>query len=367
MSSFFSPYRHQFVRVGACVPQVAIGEPVRNADHVLALLAAGNAARVALMVFPELCLSAYAIDDLLFQDALLDAVERQVERLVAASRDLFPVFVVGAPLRCRGQLYNCGAGDPPRPAARGRAENLPAELSRILRAAAFHLGRRHRRAVDHGRRARGAVRHRSAVRRRGQGGFHLPCRDLRGSCGCRSRRAPRAAIGRRRDPAQPVGQQHHDRQSADAPPAVRLAIGALHRRLCLFRGRRRRVDDRPRLGRPGRDLRAAATRSPRPSGSPRSPKWRSPMSISAASARSGCAPTPSATARVRPRRRAAVPHGRVRFRRAAGKLGVAPRGRALSVMCRPTRRCCATIATRPTTSRSRAWRSGCGRPGSRSW
>jgi NAD+ synthase (glutamine-hydrolysing) len=29
--------------------------------------------------------------------------------LIAASRDLFPVFVVGAPLRHRGRLYNCGA------------------------------------------------------------------------------------------------------------------------------------------------------------------------------------------------------------------------------------------------------------------
>ena len=39
MSSFFSPYRHQFVRVGACVPQVAVAEPARNGDQALALLA----------------------------------------------------------------------------------------------------------------------------------------------------------------------------------------------------------------------------------------------------------------------------------------------------------------------------------------
>jgi NAD+ synthase (glutamine-hydrolysing) len=109
MSSFFSPYRHQFVRVGACVPHVAVAGPRQNADNVLGLLASGDTARVALMVFPELGLSAYAIDDLLFQDAVLDEVKRQLERLVSASRDLFPVFVVGAPLRHRGHLYNCGA------------------------------------------------------------------------------------------------------------------------------------------------------------------------------------------------------------------------------------------------------------------
>ena len=108
MSPFFSPYRHQFIRVGACVPQVAVTEPRRNAQNVLGLLAEGDKARVALMVFPELCLSAYAIDDLLFQDAVLDEVAQQIDRLIRASAELFPIFVVGAPLVSQGRLYNCG-------------------------------------------------------------------------------------------------------------------------------------------------------------------------------------------------------------------------------------------------------------------
>jgi NAD+ synthase (glutamine-hydrolysing) len=107
MSAFFSPYRHGFVRLAACVPQVAIAEPARNADQTLDLVAAADKAGVALMVFPELNLSAYAIDDLLFQDAVLDAVAAQVDRLIAASTQMSPVFVVGAPLRARGRLYNC--------------------------------------------------------------------------------------------------------------------------------------------------------------------------------------------------------------------------------------------------------------------
>src|SRR5579884_2313613 len=108
MSSFFSPHRHDFVRLAAGVPQIAVGDPRRNGDNLLALLAAADAARIALIVLPELCLSAYAIDDLLFQDALLDEVERQIDRLVMASRDLHSVVAVGAPLRRRGRLYNCG-------------------------------------------------------------------------------------------------------------------------------------------------------------------------------------------------------------------------------------------------------------------
>ncbi len=108
MASFFSPYSHEFVRLGACVPHVAVADPRQNADNVLDLLASGDKARIALMVFPELGISAYAIDDLLFQDAVLDEVERQLDRLISTSRDRFPIFAVGAPLRHRGHLYNCG-------------------------------------------------------------------------------------------------------------------------------------------------------------------------------------------------------------------------------------------------------------------
>ncbi|HKS87873.1 MAG TPA: NAD(+) synthase [Stellaceae bacterium] len=108
MSVFFNPYRHGFVRVAACVPPVAVADPAKNGEEALALIQAADKAGVGLMVFPELCLSAYAIDDLLFQDALLDAVLAQIERLIAASKKLMPVIVVGAPLRADGRLYNCG-------------------------------------------------------------------------------------------------------------------------------------------------------------------------------------------------------------------------------------------------------------------
>ncbi|HEX3864048.1 MAG TPA: NAD(+) synthase [Stellaceae bacterium] len=109
MPDFFSPYRHQFVRLAACVPQVAIAEPAKNAAQVLEQIKTGDKAGIGLMVFPELGLSAYAIDDLLFQSALLAAVEREIGHLIKASRNLMPVFVVGAPLHWQGRLYNCAA------------------------------------------------------------------------------------------------------------------------------------------------------------------------------------------------------------------------------------------------------------------
>ncbi|MBA1158806.1 NAD(+) synthase [Microvirga mediterraneensis] len=106
MISFFTPYRHDFVRIAACVPQTEVADPAFNVDRTLELLHQGHQERIALMVFPELGISAYAIDDLLHQDALLEAVERGLARLVAESASLFPAFVVGAPLRLDGRLYN---------------------------------------------------------------------------------------------------------------------------------------------------------------------------------------------------------------------------------------------------------------------
>ena len=104
---FESAYRHGFARVAACTIPVAIADPASNAEAVLQTARECDAESVAVAVFPELCLSGYSIDDLVMQDALLDAVEAAVARLVEASVDLFPVLVVGAPLRHRNRLYNC--------------------------------------------------------------------------------------------------------------------------------------------------------------------------------------------------------------------------------------------------------------------
>ncbi|HET9902692.1 MAG TPA: NAD(+) synthase [Xanthobacteraceae bacterium] len=106
MPGFHSLYRHDFLRLAACVPRIEIGDPAFNAAETLRLAAEGDAQSAALMLFPELGVSAYAIDDLLLQDALLDSVERAIASICEGSRNLFPVLVVGAPLRQGGRLYN---------------------------------------------------------------------------------------------------------------------------------------------------------------------------------------------------------------------------------------------------------------------
>jgi NAD+ synthase (glutamine-hydrolysing) len=105
--SFYSIHAQGMVRIGACTPRIAVGDPAANARETLELVREGAARNVDLLLFPELGLSAYAIDDLLLQEALQDGVERAVADLVAASRDLPCVIVAGAPLRHNHRLYNC--------------------------------------------------------------------------------------------------------------------------------------------------------------------------------------------------------------------------------------------------------------------
>ncbi len=104
---FFSAYRHGFARVAATTLPIAAADPERNADVVIASVRALHAEGVALALYPELCLSGYAIDDLLLQDPLLDAVESALARVAEATADLRPVVVVGAPLAKGNRLYNC--------------------------------------------------------------------------------------------------------------------------------------------------------------------------------------------------------------------------------------------------------------------
>ena len=104
---FHSPRTHGFVRVAAATPVSHVGDPRANAEEHLALIREAAGEGCDLVVFPELSLSAYAIDDLHMQAALLDEVARQIAVLAAATGDSGIVAVVGAPLRNGDALYNC--------------------------------------------------------------------------------------------------------------------------------------------------------------------------------------------------------------------------------------------------------------------
>ena len=104
---FLSAYDQGFARVAAVTLPVVPVDPAANAAAIIEQARALADDGVCLAAFPELCLTGYAIDDLLLSDVLLSDVLTAIETLRAASADLLPALVVGAPLRLGDRLYNC--------------------------------------------------------------------------------------------------------------------------------------------------------------------------------------------------------------------------------------------------------------------
>ena len=104
---FHSIRTHGFVRVAAATPVVHIADPAANAQEHAALIRQAGDQGVDLIVFPELSLSGYAIDDLLMQAALLAEVERRIAELAEVAGEAGVVAVIGAPVRNGDALYNC--------------------------------------------------------------------------------------------------------------------------------------------------------------------------------------------------------------------------------------------------------------------
>lgn len=104
---FFNLYQQGFARLAAGTFPIRLVDPAANAAAVLAQARSAEAEGAALVVFPELVLCGYSIDDLLLNDSVLTAVEDAIGGLVEASHELNPVMVIGAPLRSGHRLFNC--------------------------------------------------------------------------------------------------------------------------------------------------------------------------------------------------------------------------------------------------------------------
>lgn len=104
---FRSAYDQGFARVAAVTLPVVLANPAANAAAIIEQARALSDDGVCLAVFPELSLTGYSIDDLLLSDVLRADVLAAIETIRAASAELLPAIVVGAPLLVGTRLYNC--------------------------------------------------------------------------------------------------------------------------------------------------------------------------------------------------------------------------------------------------------------------
>lgn len=106
---FFNLYRHDFARVAVAVPEVRVADPAHNARQTIALMEQTAARKAALVVFPELGLTAYSCEDLFHQQALIEGAATALGEVVSASKRIGVLVAVGLPVRVDGLLFNCAA------------------------------------------------------------------------------------------------------------------------------------------------------------------------------------------------------------------------------------------------------------------
>lgn len=98
-----------FVRMAVATPDLRVADCKYNTDRIIEMMRAAAADGVKLIGFPELCITSYTCSDLFLQRTLLEAAEQSLLKIAEACRGLSILAVVGLPLRCGQQLYNCAA------------------------------------------------------------------------------------------------------------------------------------------------------------------------------------------------------------------------------------------------------------------
>ncbi|MGI5901049.1 MAG: NAD(+) synthase [Desulfitobacteriia bacterium] len=107
----YETWKLGYVRVGAAVPRVQIGNPAANSAEIIALLHKAAANGVSVLVFPELSLSGYNCGDLFHQPLLLNKTLDSLQLLLQETeKSNCPVLtIVGFPLDVDNKLFDCAA------------------------------------------------------------------------------------------------------------------------------------------------------------------------------------------------------------------------------------------------------------------
>lgn len=98
-----------FVKVGAATPKLRVADPVYNIEEIKKTIIEAEEMGVSVLVFPELCITAYTCGDLFGQRKLLKAAEEAVQELCRFSTGRDILLFIGIPVSEGQYLFNCAA------------------------------------------------------------------------------------------------------------------------------------------------------------------------------------------------------------------------------------------------------------------
>lgn len=98
-----------FIRVAAATPDIKVADPVGNRENILKHIEEAKEKGAKILVFPELCLTAYTCGDLFLQDSLIESAKEELRKLADATKGMDMLIFVGLPWEKGGKLYNVAA------------------------------------------------------------------------------------------------------------------------------------------------------------------------------------------------------------------------------------------------------------------
>ena len=98
-----------FFRVAAATPKIKVADPVYNCEEICKLIEDGEKHGAGIVVFPELCLTAYTCGDLFSQFPLFKKAKAELRKIVEFSKGRQMLVFVGLPWEHGGKLYNAAA------------------------------------------------------------------------------------------------------------------------------------------------------------------------------------------------------------------------------------------------------------------
>ena len=95
-----------FLRVGAIVPEIKLGNPLFNAEKIIEKIKDAYDYGVEVVATPELCTTGVSMGDLFKQDFLMEKVNEAILKIINETSDIDVTIVLGTPLRIENRLYN---------------------------------------------------------------------------------------------------------------------------------------------------------------------------------------------------------------------------------------------------------------------
>ncbi len=96
-----------FLKVATMTPDLRVADTVYNAEQIIFAIEEAEKKDVAILVFPELCVTGYTCGDLFLHRPLIDAALVAVKTIAKATKGKKMLTFIGAPIRRNGKLYNC--------------------------------------------------------------------------------------------------------------------------------------------------------------------------------------------------------------------------------------------------------------------